>query len=65
MHSIVVHNQFMQHKDTIYLSYIQNEIQLFEPVIEVKRNIYDDILKCNNTTDLKIIKEMIANNEYY
>ena len=65
MHAIGVHNQFMQHKDMIYLSYIQMEIQLFEPVIEVKRNIYDDILKCNNTTDLKIIKEMIANNEYY
>ena len=65
LHSIGVHNQFMQHKDIIYLSYIQMEIELFDPVIEVKRNIYDDILKCNNTTDLKIIKEMIANNEYY
>jgi len=65
LHAIGVHNQFMQHKDMIYLSYIQMEIQLFEPVIEVKRSIYDDILKCNNTTDLKIIKEMIANNEYY
>lgn len=65
MHAVHIHNDFIECKDTIYLSYIQMEIQLFEPVIEVKRNIYDDILKCNNTTDLKIIKEMIANNEYY
>jgi hypothetical protein len=65
LHAIGVHNQFMQHKDTIYLSYIQMEIQLFEPVIEVKRNIYDDILRVNNTTDLAIIKRRIANNEYY
>lgn len=65
MHAIDVHKDFMTHSDKIYQSYIQMEIKLFEPVIEVKRSIYDDILKCNNTTDLKIIKERIANNEYY
>jgi hypothetical protein len=65
LHAIGVHNQFMKHKDMIYLSYIQMEIQLFEPVIENKRDIYDDILRVNNTTDLAIIKRRIADNEYY
>jgi hypothetical protein len=65
MHAIVVHKDFMAHSDKIYQSYIKMEMELFEPVIEVKRNIYDDILRVNNTTDLAIIKRRIADNEYY
>lgn len=65
LHSINVHEHFMKSKDTIYLFHIQKELDIFEPVQEEKRDIYDDILRANNTTDLQIIKQRIANNEYY
>jgi hypothetical protein len=55
----------MATSDKIYQSYIKMEMELFEPVIENKRDIYDDILRVNNTTDLAIIKRRIADNEYY
>ena len=65
LHSINVHEHFMKSKDTIYLFHIQKELDIFEPVQEEKRDIYDDILRVNNTTDLAIIKRRIADNEYY
>lgn len=65
LHSINVHEHFMKSKDTIYLFHIQKELDIFEPVQEEKRDIFDDILRANNTTDLQIIKQRIADNEYY
>lgn len=64
LHSINVHEHFMKSKDTIYLFHIQKELDIFEPVQEKKRDIFDDILRANNTTDLLIIKQRIADNEY-
>ena len=64
LYSINVHKHFIKSKDTIYLFHIQKELDIFEPVQEEKRDIFDDILRANNTTDLQIIKQRIADNEY-
>ena len=64
LHGATMHLQFMEQQDPLYLLHIQQEIELFEPVKEDKRDIFDDILKANNTTDLIIIKQRIADNEY-
>jgi hypothetical protein len=64
LHGATMHLQFMKQQDPLYLLHIQQEIELFEPVKEDKRDIFDDILKANNTTDLIIIKQRIADNEY-
>ena len=37
---------------------------LYPPVKLTKYSIFEDVIKCNNTTDLKIIKDRIANNQY-
>jgi hypothetical protein len=64
LHGATMHLQFMEQQDPLYLLHIQQEIELFEPVKEDKRDIFYDILKAYNTTDLTRIKERILNNEY-
>ncbi len=34
------------------------------PVEVIKYSIFEDVMKCNNTTDLRIIKERIENDQY-
>ena len=65
LHGATMHLQFMKQKDPLYLLHIQQEIEMFEPVKEIKRDLFEEVLNANNTTDLIIIKERIANNEYY
>lgn len=59
-----VNETFIQLKDKIYLELTQVERDLFEPNITEKRNLIEDILECNNTTQLKIIKNRIEKGEY-
>jgi hypothetical protein len=64
MHGLNVDNQF-QNCDKIYddaISPIKD--YLYPPEQLPKYSIFEDVIKCNNTTDLRIIKERIANNQY-
>jgi hypothetical protein len=36
----------------------------YAPVELPKYSIFEDVMNCNNTTDLKIIKQRIENNQY-
>ena len=64
LHAISLHKHFMTHNDTIYLYHIKPEIDYFQPMVEIKRDIFNEVLNAYNTTDLTRIKERILNNEY-
>ena len=67
MHGLKVDKQF-QNFDKIYndiIAPIKDYLYPGEAPIELpKYSIFEDVIKCNNTTDLRIIKERIANNQY-
>ena len=64
MHGLKVDKQF-QNFDKIYNDIIAPIKEYLYPPNEIhKYSIFEDVIKCNNTTDLKIIKERIANNQY-
>lgn len=64
LHAISLHKHFMTHNDNIYLYHIKPEIDYFQPMVEIKRDIFNEVLNAYNTTDLTRIKERILNNEY-
>jgi hypothetical protein len=67
INGLKVDNQF-QNCDKIYddiIAPIKNYLYPGEAPIELpKYSIFEDVIKCNNTTDLRIIKERIANDQY-
>jgi hypothetical protein len=64
MHGLKVDNQF-QNYDKIYDDAIAPiKDYLYPPVQTPKYSIFEDVMKCNNTTDLRIIKERIENDQY-
>jgi hypothetical protein len=64
MHGLKVNSQF-QNYDKIYDDAIAPiKDYLYPPVQLPKYSIFEDVMKCNNTTDLRIIKERIENDQY-
>jgi hypothetical protein len=64
MHGLKVNSQF-QNYDKIYDDAIAPiKDYLYPPVQLPKYCIFEDVMKCNNTTDLRIIKERIENDQY-
>jgi hypothetical protein len=64
MHGLKVNSQF-QNYDKIYDDAIAPiKDYLYPPVQIPKYSIFEDVMKCNNTTDLRIIKERIENDQY-
>lgn len=64
INGLKVHNQFYN-CDRIYDDAIAPiKDYLYPPVQLPKYSIFEDVIKCNNTTDLKIIKDRLANNQY-
>jgi hypothetical protein len=67
INGLKVDNQF-QNCDKIYddiIAPIKDYLYPGEAPIELpKYSIFEDVINCNNTTDLRIIKERIANNQY-
>ena len=52
-------------KDKIYMRYIKQFDDIFKPAVEVpKDSIFQDIMNCHNTTQLRLIKEKIVNGWY-
>jgi hypothetical protein len=67
LNGIKIDKQF-QNCDKIYddiIAPIKDYLYPSDRPIELpKYSIFEDVMKCNNTTDLKIIKERIANDQY-
>jgi hypothetical protein len=67
INGLKVDNQF-QNCDRIYddiIAPIKDYLYPGEAPIELpKYSIFEDVINCNNTTDLRIIKERIANDQY-
>lgn len=67
LNGLRVDSQF-QNFDKIYddaIAPIKNYLYPSDAPIELpKYSIFEDVIKCNNTTDLRIIKERIANEQY-
>jgi hypothetical protein len=64
MHGLKVNSQF-QNYDKIYDDAIAPiKDYLYPPVQLPKYSIFEDVMNCNNTTDLRIIKERIENDQY-
>lgn len=64
MHGLKVDKQF-KNFDKLYDEIIAPIKDYLYPPNEIhKYSIFEDVIKCNNTTDLRIIKERIANNQY-
>jgi hypothetical protein len=67
INGLKVDNQF-QNCDKIYdniIAPIKDYLYPGEAPIELpKYSIFEDVINCNNTTDLRIIKERIANDQY-
>lgn len=67
LNGLKIDKQF-QNFDKIYddaIAPIKEYLYPGEAPIELpKYSIFEDVIKCNNTTDLKIIKDRIANNQY-
>lgn len=64
IHAIRTDAHFIKTNDEIYKMYIQKELDIFAPVIEMKRDIFLEVLNARNTTDLLTIIKRIKNNEY-
>ena len=67
INGLKVDNQF-QNCDKIYddaIAELKYYLYPGEAPIELpKYSIFEDVMKCNNTTDLRIIKQRIENNQY-
>jgi hypothetical protein len=64
LNGIKVDKQF-QNSDRIYDDAIAHiKEYLYPPIGLPKYSIFEDVINCNNTTDLRIIKERITNNQY-
>ena len=64
IHGIRTDAHFIKTNDEIYKLHIQKELELFAPLIEIRRDIFTEVLNARNTTDLMNIVKRIKNNEY-
>ena len=64
IHAIRTDKHFIKTNDSIYKMYIQKELELFAPLVEIRRDIFTEVLNARNTTDLMNIVRRIKNNEY-
>ena len=64
IHAIRTDKHFIKTNDSVYKMYIQKELELFAPLVEMRRDIFIEVLNARNTTDLMNIVRRIKNNEY-
>jgi hypothetical protein len=64
INALKVHDAFYG-RDKIYMRHIKYYDQIFRPIVEVpKDTIFEDVMNCHNTTQLRIIKDKIMAGGY-
>ncbi len=64
INALKVHDSFYQ-KDKIYMRHIKHYELIFKPIVELQKDsIFDDVMNCHNTTQLRMIKEKIVAGGY-
>jgi hypothetical protein len=64
INALKVHDSFYQ-KDKIYMRHIKHYDLIFKPIVELEKDsIFDDVMNCHNTTQLRMIKEKIMAGGY-
>lgn len=64
INALKVHDAYYG-KDKIYMNYIKQFDEIFKPSVKVQKDsIFDDVMNCHNTTQLRIIKERITDGWY-
>ncbi len=64
INALKVHDAFYG-RDKIYMRHIKYYDQIFRPIVEVQKDtIFEDVMNCHNTTQLRIIKDKIMAGGY-
>ena len=64
INALKVHDNYYKN-DKIYMRHIKHYELIFRPAVEIaKESIFDDVMNCHNTTQLRMIKEKILANGY-
>ena len=64
INALKVHDAFYG-RDKIYMRNVKHYDLIFRPIIEVQKDtIYDDVMNCHNTTQLRMIKDKIMSGGY-
>jgi hypothetical protein len=64
INALKVHDAFYG-RDKIYMRHIKYYDQIFRPIVEVpKDTIFEDVMNCHNTTQLRMIKDKIMSGGY-
>lgn len=64
INALKVHDTYYG-KDKIYMSQIKHYDVIFRPMVEIaKDSIFDDVMNCHNTTQLRMIKNRIMAGKY-
>lgn len=64
INALSVHDAYY-HNDKVYMRHIKCYESLFHPTVEIpKDSIFDEVMNCHNTTQLRMIKEKIINGGY-
>jgi hypothetical protein len=64
INALKVHDAFYG-RDKIYMRHIKYYDQIFRPIVEVQKDtIFEDVMKCHNTTQLRMIKDKIMAGGY-
>ena len=64
INALKVHDAFYG-RDKIYMRNVKHYDLIFRPIIEVQKDtIYEDVMNCHNTTQLRMIKDKIMAGGY-
>ncbi len=64
INGLKLHDAFYGH-DKVYMRHVKNYDQIFRTVVNVQKDsIFDDVMNCHNTTQLKMIKDKIVAGGY-
>ena len=64
INALKVHDNYYGN-DKIYMRHVKYYDQIFRPIVELQKDsIFDDVMNCHNTTQLRMIKEKILANGY-
>ena len=64
INALKVHDAFYG-RDKIYMRNVKHYDLIFRPIIEVQKDtIFDDVMNCHNTTQLRMIKDKIMAGGY-